>query len=180
MLEVAARWGDCVLDLVVGHAPCNARHSADNPNSENREWWRSLELTAPKLASCGCWTPMARLGRMSATRSAVLRENDSGLMLREALMEFDMFLLATYGKCVGGETDLWTWTLSVGTTHRLDCVVLSEFSVAMAFVLLSNGLWTLLRCDPTSSSGLRLHLGSWRRWQVARSTVWVRSECGPI
>ena len=34
--------GDYALDLVVGHAPRNARHSAGHPNSENREWWRSL------------------------------------------------------------------------------------------------------------------------------------------
>ena len=39
---MAARWDDYALDLVVAHAPCNARHSAGNPSSENREWWKKL------------------------------------------------------------------------------------------------------------------------------------------
>ena len=38
MIGVAARWDHYALDLVVAHAPCNARHSAGNPSSENREW----------------------------------------------------------------------------------------------------------------------------------------------
>ena len=32
---------------------------------------------------------------------AAERENDNALMLREALLEFDMFLPATFGECVG-------------------------------------------------------------------------------
>ena len=47
-------------------------------------------------------------------------------MLREALMEFDMFLPATFGECVREEHDQWTWTSSIGTTHRLDSVALSD------------------------------------------------------
>ena len=45
-------------------------------------------------------------------------------MLREAY--FEMFLPATFGVGAEGENDQWTWTSSVGTTHRLDYVALSE------------------------------------------------------
>ena len=41
---------------------------------------------------------------------AAEKENDNGLMLREALMEIDMFLPATFGACAEGENDQWTWT----------------------------------------------------------------------
>ena len=57
---------------------------------------------------------------------AAENENDNGLMLREALTEFDMFLPATFGACAEGENDQWTWTSTVGTTHRLDHVALSD------------------------------------------------------
>ena len=73
---------------------------------------------------------------------AAERENDNGLTLREALMEFDMFLPATSGKCVGGETDQWTWTSSVGTTHRLDNVTLSD-------IFRSNGVGAFVGCGAT-------------------------------
>ena len=45
MIVVAARWDHYALDLVVAHAPCNARHSAGNPSSESREWWREVRRT---------------------------------------------------------------------------------------------------------------------------------------
>ena len=57
---------------------------------------------------------------------AAEKENDNGLMLREALLEFDMFLPATFGECAEEETDQWTWTSTVGTTHRLDYGALSD------------------------------------------------------
>ena len=57
---------------------------------------------------------------------AAEKENDNGLRLREALLEFDMFLPATFGECAEEETDQWTWTSTVGTTHRLDYGALSD------------------------------------------------------
>ena len=42
MLGVAARWEGYSLDVVVAHAPCNVRHSARDPDSENRAWWKKL------------------------------------------------------------------------------------------------------------------------------------------
>ena len=48
------------------------------------------------------------------------------LMLREAWMEFDMFLPATFGECVREEHEQWTWASSVGTIHQLDNVARSD------------------------------------------------------
>ena len=79
-------------------------------------------------------------------------------MLREALMEFDMFLPATFGKCAEEENDQWTWTSTVGTTHRLDYVALSDNfrnNDVRAFVETSIDLATmrpdhrLVACDIT-------------------------------
>ena len=134
MMGVAARWDDYALDVVVAHAPCNVRHSAGIPSNENREWWknwyeRSVEPIAPRLVSFGCLMPMVKLGRTNCSAIgsyAAEKENDNGLMLREALMESDMFLPATFGKCVEEENDQWTWTSTVGTTHRLDYVAVSD------------------------------------------------------
>ena len=67
---------------------------------------------------------------------AAERESDKCLMLREALMEFDMFLPATFVEFVRDEHEQWTWASSVGTTHRLDYVAVSDNNR-------SNGLWTL-------------------------------------
>ena len=105
---------------------------------------------------------------------AAERENDIGLMLREALMEFDMLLPATFRECVERETDQWTWTWSVVPTYRLDYVALSDN-------FRSSGVGAFVDSPVDLATVLRLHFGPWRRWQVARSpTVWVRSECGPI
>ena len=107
MLGVAARWDEYALDLVVAHAPCNARHSAGDPGSENREWWRKLvreirRAHNPKVGLVWLIDANGKVGshECSAIGSyAVEKENDNGLMLREALMEFDMFLRATFGVC---------------------------------------------------------------------------------
>ena len=98
-------------------------------------------------------------------RLAVLpaeKENDNGLMLREALMEFEMFLPATFDVCAGEESDHWTWTSTAGATHRLDYIALSENfhnNDVKAYVETSVDLATvrpdhrLVVCDFTVSQG---------------------------
>ena len=135
---------------------------------------KSDERTVPMLASCGCLTPMAKLDRTSVMRSAVMRQKEKTtncLMLREALMEFDMFLPATFGECVREEHEQWTWASSVGTIHQLDYVALSDS-------LRSNGVRALVDDSVDLATmrpdhrlvALRVHLGSGRRWRMARST----------
>ena len=122
------------LQLVVGHAPCNACHSAECPDRENREWWRSLvrEVRRTHSSDAGLVWMLDANGKVGSHECnaigshAAERENDNGLMLREALLEFDMFLPATFGECVREEHEQWTWALSVGTIHQLDYVALSD------------------------------------------------------
>ena len=77
-------------------------------------------------------------------------------------MEFDMFLPATFGECAEDENDQWTWTSTVGTTHRLDYVALSDnfrSNGVGAFVETSVDLATvrpdhrLVACDFTLGHG---------------------------
>ena len=117
------------LDVVVARAPCNVRHSAGDPSSENREWWKKLarevrRTHSSKVSLVWMLDANGKVGshECSAIGShAAEKENDNGLMLREALMEFDMFLPATFGQCAEEENDQWTWPSTVGTTHRLIC-----------------------------------------------------------
>ena len=170
MIGVAARWDDYALDLVVAHAPCNARHSAGNPSSENREWWRKLvrEVRRTHNSKVSLVWMLDANGKVGSHECSAIgsyaaeKENDNGLMLREALMEFDMFLPATFGECAEEENDQWTWTSTVGTTHRLDYVALSDNfrnNDVRAFVETSVDLATvrpdhrLVACDITLGHG---------------------------
>ena len=170
MLGVAARWEGYALDVVVAHAPCNVRHSAGDPGSENRAWWKRLarEIRKAHNPEAGLvwmidangkvgWHECNAVGCLAAEK-----ENDNGLMLREALMELEMFLPATFGDCAGGESEQWTWTSTVGTTHRLDYIALSEKfrnNDVKAYVETSVDLATvrpdhrLVVCDFTVSQG---------------------------
>ena len=101
MIGVAARWDHCALDLVVAHAPCNARHSAGNTRSENREWWRKLvrEVRRTHSSKGSLVWMLDASGKVGSHECnaigsyAAEKENDNG-MLRTALMEFDMLLPA--------------------------------------------------------------------------------------
>ena len=134
MLGVAARWEGYALDVVVAHAPCNVRHSAGDPDSENRVWWRKLvrevrKVHNPEVGLVWMIDANGKVGSHECNAIGCLaaeKENDNGLMLREALMEFEMFLPATFVDGAGEENDQWTWTSTVGTTHRLDYIALSE------------------------------------------------------
>ena len=48
---------------------------------------------------------------------AAEKENDNGLMLREASMELEMFLPATFGVCAGGESPLLVRLIGWTTLH---------------------------------------------------------------
>ena len=78
-------------------------------------------------------------------------------MLREAPMKFDMFLSATFGGCAEEENDQWTWTSTVGTTHRLDYVALSDnfrSNGARAFIKTSVDLASSLWVMENAASGI--------------------------
>ena len=115
---------------------CRSRHSAGNPSSENREWWRKLvrEVRRTHSSKVGLVWMLDANGKVRSHdcnaigSCAAEKENDNGLMLREAPMEFDMFLPATFGECAEDENDQWTWISTFGTTHLL------------------RPLWTLPQC----------------------------------
>ena len=194
MLGVAARWEGYALDVVVAHVPCNVRHSADDPDSENRVWWRKLvrEVRKAHNPEVGLIWMIDANGKVGSHECnaigghAAEKENDNGLMLREALMDFEMFLSATFGVGVEGENDQWTWTSSVGTTHRLDYVALSEKNRnndVKAYVETSVDLATvrpdhrLVVCDFTVSQG---QSGKWfdrRRCGYDRKAVQSVEAC---
>ena len=92
MLGVAARWEGYALDVVVAHAPCNVRHSASDPDSENRAWWKKLareirKAHNPEVGLVWMIDANGKVGSYECSAigcTAAWKENDNGLMLREA------------------------------------------------------------------------------------------------
>ena len=74
--------------MVVGYAPCNARHSAECTNSENPEWWRSLvrEVRRTCSSDAGLVWMLDASGKVGSHECdaigshAAERENDNGLI----------------------------------------------------------------------------------------------------
>ena len=130
---------------------------------------KSDELTAPMLASCGCQTPMARLGRTSATRSAVLRHTWSdasrGTDGVRHVSACDLWRVRWR------ETDQWTWTSSVGTTHRLHCAALNDnfrSNGVRAFVESSVDLATVRPDHRAAACEFSLGHGGGGKWHDRR------------
>ena len=85
----------------------NVRHSASDPDSENRAWWKILAREVwkahnPEVGLVWMIDANGKVGSYECNAIGCIaaeKENDNGLMLREASMELEMFLPATFTGC---------------------------------------------------------------------------------
>lgn len=122
MLVTRLWWGSLDFLLVNVHAPPTGR-----PIEEIATFWRSLRILVPSYLQqhpmilmpmhvWGLFSPPAVGGHGAED------ETDSGAVFHSTLMDWDMWLPATFEECHWGPCH--TWTHPRGSTNRLDYIAI--------------------------------------------------------